>query len=286
MKKLLENVLMSVILFLFLLVYARPLQATEPEFSYTPEVSVPITLMGLSAWAAGEWLKPQLVEGRDTRSWVNPVDDAVRNAFSWSVVHQDDAHILSNIVLGSIPVFASGLLFFADDMGAAAPSVGRAKQTGIGTLILLESASVAMLANQTIKFVVLRNRPYTRADNYGASPTPDDHLSFYSGHTTVAFSLAVAGANLHQMRGGSHPGWVWTVALGLATCVGYLRIAADKHYLSDVLVGAITGMAAGFLIPRYLHPTDEKDSGTQKSTMAVFPVTTSNTWMLGFGFSF
>lgn len=264
---------------------AFPARSAEREFSYAPEISVPITLVGLSAWLAGEAFKPQLVEGRDTRGWVNPVDDAVRNALAWSAPRQENANMLSNIGLGAIPVLAGGFLLFADDASFASPSRARAKQAGMGALILLESASVAMLANQTVKFAVLRNRPYTRAGGY-EEEKPDDHLSFYSGHTTVAFSLAVAGASLHQMRGGRRPGLVWAAALTLAGVVGYLRIAADKHYFSDVLVGALTGAAAGFLIPRYLHEATEEESESAKKRVALLPMAAPDTWMLGFGFAF
>ena len=38
---------------------------------------------------------------------------------------------------------------------------------------------------------------------------------------------------------------VWISALGLASATGYFRIAADKHYFSDVLVGAIVGSLIG-----------------------------------------
>jgi hypothetical protein len=35
----------------------------------------------------------------------------------------------------------------------------------------------------------------------------------------------------------------------LATATAYLRIAADKHYLSDVVAGAALGAIGGMLIP-------------------------------------
>ena len=38
---------------------------------------------------------------------------------------------------------------------------------------------------------------------------------------------------------------VWISALGLASATGYFRIAADKHYFSDVFVGAIVGSLIG-----------------------------------------
>ena len=38
---------------------------------------------------------------------------------------------------------------------------------------------------------------------------------------------------------------IWTGAMGLALATGYFRLAADKHYMSDVITGAITGTLIG-----------------------------------------
>jgi len=52
---------------------------------------------------------------------------------------------------------------------------------------------------------------------------------------------------------------VWGVGLTLAGTTGYLRIAADKHYASDVLIGAVLGSAAGLILPRWLHDHEGGD---------------------------
>jgi hypothetical protein len=41
--------------------------------------------------------------------------------------------------------------------------------------------------------------------------------------------------------------------LALATAVGVLRIAADRHYATDVLLGAGVGLLSGWLLPWLLH---------------------------------
>jgi hypothetical protein len=42
-------------------------------------------------------------------------------------------------------------------------------------------------------------------------------------------------------------------ALLLASATGVLRIAADDHYASDVIVGALVGIAAGYLFPKLAY---------------------------------
>jgi hypothetical protein len=63
-------------------------------------------------------------------------------------------------------------------------------------------------------------------------------LSFPSGHTAEAF----AGATMVSMEYGKRYKWVPYAAYGTAGVVGAMRIANNKHYLSDVLFGAGLGI--------------------------------------------
>jgi len=65
-------------------------------------------------------------------------------------------------------------------------------------------------------------------------------LSFPSGHTTNAF---VGAAMLHKEYGGQNA-WYSVAGYGLATSVGFLRMANNRHWLADVLAGAGTGILA------------------------------------------
>lgn len=78
--------------------------------------------------------------------------------------------------------------------------------------------------------------------------------SFFSGHTTAAFTAAVFTGYTYGLK---HPGskavpYVWAGSLGTAAAVGGLRIAAGKHFPSDILAGAAVGSLFGYLVPR-LH---------------------------------
>ncbi len=44
--------------------------------------------------------------------------------------------------------------------------------------------------------------------------------------------------------------YVWGSGIALSLSTEYPRMGADKHYLSDVVVGGGVGIAAGLLIPR------------------------------------
>lgn len=64
------------------------------------------------------------------------------------------------------------------------------------------------------------------------------NLSFPSGHTAFAFS----GATMLAIEYGEQYKWVPYAAYGVATTVGVMRMANNRHYLSDVLFGAGLGI--------------------------------------------
>lgn len=69
-------------------------------------------------------------------------------------------------------------------------------------------------------------------------PDGSTYNSFPSGHTAQAFAAATFLAEEY----GSTYRWMPYVAYGIASCVGGLRIANNRHYVSDVLMGAGVGI--------------------------------------------
>ncbi|WP_171446707.1 phosphatase PAP2 family protein [Corallococcus carmarthensis] len=144
--------------------------------------------------------------------------------------------------------------------------------------IMVQSAVLASVANQAVKFTLGRERPFVHVlpeEDKGLTAHPsDNNLSFYSGHTNLAFSLAVSAGTVASMRGYKHQAIVWGVGLPLAASVGLLRMGADKHYLSDVLTGALLGTAFGVAVPLLLHGRvdDATPSTTRASSVSLNPM--------------
>lgn len=110
---------------------------------------------------------------------------------------------------------------------------------------LLLSAVLAGLLAELTKALVRRERPDVETLAYSFRPYWQDPwstsgLGMPSGHTAVAFGAAAMLCRLH-------PG-AWPVWLAIATGCGVTRILARAHYLSDVVAGAIVGLAAGAII--------------------------------------
>lgn len=69
------------------------------------------------------------------------------------------------------------------------------------------------------------------------------HVSFPSGHTTVAFSLATMIAQEYPK-----PIIIPILAYGFATCTALGRINGNYHWASDVLMGASIGYFTSKLV--------------------------------------
>ncbi len=108
---------------------------------------------------------------------------------------------------------------------------------------------------------ITRFRPYVYNPNVNnqVKLTSDARKSFFSGHTSLAFTSMVFFASVYS---GYYPDsqwkpYIWTGSILLASSVGYLRVAAGAHYPTDAIVGALVGIAIGYIIPK-IHETDRK----------------------------
>ena len=175
---------------------------------------------------------------------------------------QHTADTLSNIISGAvIPATLVGL-----DI-ALARAAGRDQHAAEDLVLVAKTAAAALLLNQTVKFWAARERPFvhvlTPEERLDVDDPLDKNLSFFSGHATFAFTTVVAAGTLAELRSYRGRALIWIVGLPLAASVAYLRMAADKHYLSDVLVGAAVGTAFGVGIPLLLHPREERAGTVQ-----------------------
>lgn len=129
----------------------------------------------------------------------------------------------------------------------AARAHGQPRAVLADALVVAEAVSVASLVNVAVKDLVGRRRP-------AAGPAqPGGQGSFYSAHTSLAFSIATATATVATLRGYEAAPWFWGVGLALASGVGFLRLAGDAHWASDVAAGAAVGGLIGVALPWLLH---------------------------------
>jgi membrane-associated phospholipid phosphatase len=180
---------------------------------------------------------------------LNAVDAWARGA-RWSPSLQGAANALSSVI--AFAILPSSVLLL--DYLLSAPNQ-RAWMPG-DLLLTAEAAMLATMVDQMVKFLSARQRPFAHFDPVTPTSPPltaDSNLSFFSGHTSFAFAMAVGLGTVAQLRGYRRAWLVWAICIPLATAVAYLRMAADVHYLSDVSAGAAVGALFGFAIPALMH---------------------------------
>jgi len=139
--------------------------------------------------------------------------------------------------------FGAGLIFKDE----------RARDTGY---LAACAMAQSFLVEHALKGLTGRQRPYVAdGEDHWAGPTgffkrydPDyDGLydSFPSGHTATAFSLATVVALQYR-----HTTWVPVLAYTIAAGVGLSRVTEDRHWMSDVFVGAVVGHLVARLVVR------------------------------------
>jgi membrane-associated phospholipid phosphatase len=201
-----------------------------------------ITGVTLAVWVLPEFFKSSLVP--DTARWITPpgIDVSARTALVWS--NPTPAALTSDILVAAIPL-GLGLWDFLE--ANAAGGLGTAAED---LMVITQAMTVAGALTTVVRYTSVRMRPFAY---YGeGTGVPEDRLSFWSGHTTTAFSAAASAGYVAQARGYASWPWVYAVGFTAASAVSYFRVAGDKHWMTDVLAGAVIGTGVGFLVP-WLH---------------------------------
>ena len=166
----------------------------------------------------------------------NQIDQYFRNQVKWSVNKMDRAASISDFLLygafiGTIPIVPA----FSKNNYSKALKMS------------LNVISLNGIITNIVKMAVKRQRPdsfyKTRAD------ADDSFRSFFSGHTSTTFALGTSNAILLSKAYPANSKLIWFTNLSLAAATGYLRIAGDKHYMTDVFCGGIVG----YLVAKYAH---------------------------------
>lgn len=96
---------------------------------------------------------------------------------------------------------------------------------------------VGVLIFKTVKMLSQRPRPCQLEPHCWSKVLPPDKFSFPSGHTMTAFSMALVVSYFYPGLEGP----LFFLALSIAVS----RIVLGMHFLSDVLAGAVLGVALG-----------------------------------------
>lgn len=115
---------------------------------------------------------------------------------------------------------------------------------GWASLFMLLTVGFNVGLNNLVKYIIMRPRPINTdglSELVRALEGYDASYSFYSGHTTNSFCLAVFSLLVVRNRYYSMVIMLW------ATVVAYSRIYVGKHYPLDLIVGFFVGIFVGYV---------------------------------------
>lgn len=199
-------------------------------------------------------------------------DDGIRSAFKIGDeagrLRASSASDVLQDILVAYPLVDAGLV--------ALLVHGNADTAWQMAMIDAESLLLAGALMTITKNVTGRARPYVDSCGNDTCGSRDRNRSFFSGHTTAAFTgaglVCAHHANLPLYGNATADQASCAGALALAAVTGYLRIASDQHYATDVVAGALIGLLSGYLLPEllfYRASDGSQPRAAEPSTMRV-----------------
>jgi hypothetical protein len=254
---------------LLLLLFLRPATYAQDQ----PEASIPeIILADLSATyhQGGAFFSlPLRMDGRDVEHFVLFAastavfiggDKSVMNAMH-DIEHTEPLNSIMDIGTKYADTRYSLIIPTTLYIGGLVSGNDGIRKTGRQAFQALLYSSVV---TQTFKFLVGRSRPHVVQDPYLAKPLTlnDNYNAMPSGHATVAFALStVLSQNIDNIYA--------SIGLyGLAVTTAVSRLYHNRHWMSDVFVGAVIGTATGVFVT---SQDTEKTNGESSSPLKIIP---------------
>jgi membrane-associated phospholipid phosphatase len=199
------------------------------------------------------------ISNADPPRWTGGIlfDEAVRNATRLHTRKRlGTARFTSD-------VFALTTVTWVVGLDSIVVPLARRKSDIAGQLTLMDAEAYALstLISNSIFKLTGRGRPsYQDCENdpyFDSLCHINDTSSFPSGHANFSFTGAGLSCahHLHLALYGNRAADILACSstIALAAATSSLRVFGDRHYLSDILVGAMIGFGVGYGVPTLLH---------------------------------
>ena len=126
------------------------------------------------------------------------------------------------------------------------------------SLLLLKSYLITGVTSQVVKSTFSRHRPLSgdSFDQWDGPKIDRVHTSFFSGHSSIAFSFATVFAEEFKYKK-----WVPPLAYSLASLTTLSRVHDNAHWASDVFIGS----AMGYFITKMIVKNHSQDKDNKLS---------------------
>ena len=231
---------------LFLMGFAQATETERPSYKLDFENDFPVTLAAGGMFGIGMFLysrmnTPETMKDKDD---LLPWDKPLAGRYS------ESADLASDIgsVFAIAPLVVGGIAWHDGSSTGA--------EFATFTLMFFQAIGIGNGLNLALRSLEIWPRPYMYSESgegrkKAENAKSEAYGSFFSGHTTAAFTVATFTDQWFRTAYPNSPykGIMRASAYSLATLESVLRIAAGKHYFTDVLVGALvgTGVSIGIL---------------------------------------
>ena len=231
-------------------------EPTEPRVSTGKPLFTPLDIVALGSFA----VMTVAITPADQKL-ANFVQDSGLQTNTW--LRRSATFVRETATPGSIIIGST--LYIAGRAG------GNERMAELG-LHGLEALAVGGGVTFVLKGMVGRARPYKGLDsprNFGLwrGFANEDYRSFPSGHTVMAFAAAAAVTTTTDEWWPSSTWYIAPAMYGGAVLAGVSRMYDNKHWASDVVVGAAIGTFAGLKVVRYHH--SDRDNWIDRTLLSI-----------------
>lgn len=191
---------------------------------------------------------------------INRLDEKLLNRFDRFAInyYSEEAAIRSDIgMYAPIGVGAASLLYYPKNSGKS----GYFQHFMKLAVLYIESNALNYGGTEFVKRLVKRTRPLAYNNNVPLEEKlkKSTKESFFSGHTSISAVNSFFAAKVFSdyYPESKWKGLVWGLAILIPAWTGVERIAAGKHFPTDVIAGYAFGALCGYLIPQ-MHLRDKK----------------------------
>lgn len=231
---------------LFLMGFAQASEAERPTYKLNLENDFPVTLAAGGMFGIGMFLYSRM----DTPDNPKDKDDLLPWDKPLAGRYNEKADLASDIgsVFAIAPLVVGGIAWHD---GSSTGS-----EFATFTIMFFQAIGIGNGMNLAMRSLEIWPRPYMYAESGDGREKAENakseaYGSFFSGHATAAFTVATFTDQWFRTAYPNSPykGIMRASAYSLATLESVLRIAAGKHYFTDVVVGALvgTGVSIGIL---------------------------------------